>query len=275
MTLVRYWNGEETMMDMTGTAADIEAPAINKITFQDVKDALREGYQDYTENRTDVLFLCLIYPLLMYVAVRMAFGYGVIPLIYPVFTGAALLGPIVAVGLYHVSWRREQGLETHWRDAFKVFRHHSIGSIGLMTLILLGLYFAWLTAAITIYEFTLGKGTVWYLSPAEFLQAVLTTKQGLMMIVLGNLVGFFFAVLALCISVVSFPMLVDKDVGPMTAILTSMRGCAANTGPIAAWGVIVVVLLLLGSLPFFIGLAVAMPVLAHATWHLYKKLVRF
>lgn len=263
------------MMDMTGTAADMEAPAINKITFQDVKDALREGYQDYTENRTDVLFLCLIYPLLMYVAVRIAFGYGIIPLMYPVFTGAALLGPIVAVGLYHVSWRRERGLETHWRDAFKVFQHHSIGSIGLMTLILVGLYCAWLTAAITIYEFTMGKGTVWYLSPAEFLRAVLTTKQGLMMIVLGNLVGFFFAVLALCISVVSFPMLVDKDVGPMTAILTSMRACAANTGPIAAWGLIVAVLLLLGSLPFFIGLAVAMPVLAHATWHLYKKLVRF
>ncbi|MGE0666752.1 MAG: DUF2189 domain-containing protein [Sphingomonadales bacterium] len=262
------------MMDMTGTAADTQAPAINRIGFRDLKEALAQGWEDYKENRTDVLFLCLIYPLIMYVAVRMAFGYGVLPLIYPVFTGAALLGPVVAVGLYHVSWRREQGLETHWRDAFKVFQHHSIGSIGLMTLILLGLYGAWLTAAITIYEFTLGSGAVWYQSPAEFMQEVLTTPQGWTLILLGNLVGFLFAALALCISVVSFPMLVDKDVGPVDAILTSVRACMANPGPIAAWGVIVAVLLFLGSLPFFLGLAVVMPVLAHATWHLYHRLVR-
>lgn len=262
------------MMDMTRTAAEYDAPAINKITFRDLKDALAEGYADYTENRTDVLFLCLIYPLLMYVAVRMAFGYGVLPLIYPVFTGAALLGPVVAVGLYHVSWRREQGLETHWRDAFRVFQHHSIGSIGLMTLILVGLYGAWLTAAITIYEFTLGSGAVWYLSPAEFVREVLTTTQGWTLIIVGNVVGLIFAVIALCVSMVSFPMLVDKDVGPVNAVITSVRASLANPGPTLAWGLIVAVLLVLGSLPFFLGLAVAMPVLGHATWHLYRKMVR-
>jgi uncharacterized membrane protein len=263
------------MMDMTSTAAGFDAPAINKITFQDLKDALFEGFRDYQDNRTDVLFLCLIYPLMMYVAIRLAFGYGVLPLIYPVFTGAALLGPVVAVGLYHVSWRREQGLETHWRDAFKVFQHHSIGSIGLMTAMLLGLFLAWLTAAITIYEFTLGKGAVWYLSTAELFHEVLTTPQGWTLIVVGNVVGFLFAVAALCISVVSFPMLVDKDVGPVTAMITSIRASVANPLPVAAWGLIVAALLFLGSLPFFLGLAVVMPVLGHATWHLYRKLVRY
>ncbi len=262
-------------MDMTSTAAGFDAPAINKITFQDLKDALSEGFRDYQDNRTDVLFLCLIYPLMMYVAIRLAFGYGVLPLIYPVFTGAALLGPVVAVGLYHVSWRREQGLETHWRDAFKVFQHHSIGSIGLMTAMLLGLFLAWLTAAITIYEFTLGKGAVWYLSTAELFHEVLTTPQGWALIVVGNVVGFLFAVAALCISVVSFPMLVDKDVGPVTAMITSIRASVANPLPVAAWGLIVAALLFLGSLPFFLGLAVVMPVLGHATWHLYRKLVRY
>ncbi len=263
------------MMDMSRTAADYDAPAINRITFRDLKDALAEGYADYTENRTDVLFLCLIYPLLMYVAVRMAFGYGVLPLIYPVFTGAALLGPVVAVGLYHVSWRREQGLETHWRDAFQVFQHHSIGSIGMMTLILVGLYCAWLTTAITIYEFTLGKGAVWFLSPAEFVREVLTTPQGVTLIVVGNVAGLLFALIALCISMVSFPMLVDKDVGPVNAVITSIRAALANPGPALAWGLIVAILLFLGSLPFFLGLAVVMPVLGHATWHLYRKLVQF
>ncbi len=263
------------MMDsMTGVAAEYDAPAINKITFRDVKDALREGFDDYKENRTDVLFLCLIYPLLMYMAVRLAFGYGVIPLIFPVFSGCALLGPIVAVGLYHVSWRREQGLETHWRDAFMVFRHHSIGSIGVMTLLLLVLFLAWLAAAITIYQFTLGSGAAWYLSPAEFMREVLTTRPGWMLIIVGNVVGFCFAAAVLCLSVVSFPMLVDKDVGPVNAALTSIRAVLTNAGPMALWGFIVAALLFLGALPFFIGLAVVMPVLGHATWHLYRKMIR-
>ncbi len=264
------------MMDTTtGATTRYDAPAINKITYRDVVDALREGYEDFKENRTDVLFLCLIYPLLMYAAVRLVFGYGVLPLVYPVFTGAALLGPVVAVGLYHVNWRREQGLETHWRDAFRVFQHHSIGSIAMMTLLIVGLYLAWLMAAVTVYQATLGGNTPWLLSHFDLIREAFTTPSGWALIVIGNLVGFLFAAAVLCLSVVSFPMLIDRDVGPVNAALTSIRASLANPGPVALWGLIVAILLALGSLPFLLGLAVAVPVLSHGTWHLYRKMVRY
>ena len=94
-----------------------------------------------------------------------------------------------------------------------------------------------------------------------------------MLIVFGNGIGFLFAVVALSISVVSFPLLLDRDVGAIVAIYTSVRAVAANPVMMALWGLFVAVALLLGSLPFFIGLAIVMPVLAHATWHLYRRLV--
>jgi uncharacterized membrane protein len=94
-----------------------------------------------------------------------------------------------------------------------------------------------------------------------------------MLIIVGNLVGFLFAVLVLTISVVSFPLLLDRDVGVVEAVLTSVRAVADNPVTMAAWGLIVAVLLLIGSLPLFLGLAVVVPVLGHSTWHLYRKAV--
>ncbi|MBI1179841.1 MAG: DUF2189 domain-containing protein [Alphaproteobacteria bacterium] len=264
------------MMDSVfGEAVDYSEARINRITVRDVREALRKGFEDYKINRTDVLFLCLIYPLLMYLVVRLAFGYGVIPLIFPVIAGSALLGPLVAVGLYHVSWRREQGLETHWRDAFRVFRLPSIGGIAILGCFSLALFMAWLVAALTIYRSTMGAGTVWQLSLREFIGQVLSTPEGWAMIVIGNAVGFVFAAAVLCFSVVSFPMLVDRPVGPVNAVLTSLRAVAANPVPVAVWGLIVAALLILGSIPFFVGLAVVMPILGHATWHLYRRMVHF
>jgi uncharacterized membrane protein len=261
------------MDTVTGVSSDYAEPKIHKIRIADLRDALRQGIRDYASNRSDVLFLCLIYPLLMYTVVRLAFGYGVIPLIFPIVSGCALLGPVVAVGLYHVSWRREQGLETHWRDAFQVFRLPGIGSIAVLSVLLATLFMAWLAVAITLYQSTVGSGAIWFMSPGEFLADVFGTPQGWLLIAAGNLLGLLFAGAVLSISVISFPLLVDRDVGPVDAVLTSLRVVAANPVPMAVWGLMVSGLLLLGALPFFVGLAVAMPVLGHATWHLYRKVV--
>ena len=93
------------------------------------------------------------------------------------------------------------------------------------------------------------------------------------LIIIGNAVGFLFAALVLAMSVVSFPMLLDRNVGPVVAVQTSFRAVAANPAPMAVWGLIVAAALVLGSIPIFLGLAIVMPVLGHATWRLYRKVV--
>jgi uncharacterized membrane protein len=102
---------------------------------------------------------------------------------------------------------------------------------------------------------------------------VLTTSQGWWLIVVGCGVGFLFALAALCVSVVSFPLMLDRHAGVLESIVTSLRVAAVNPIPIAAWGLIVAVLLVVGSIPFFLGLAIVIPLLGHATWHLYRKVI--
>jgi uncharacterized membrane protein len=182
------------------------------------------------------------------------------------------MGPVAALGIYELSRRREQGLEVSWMNAFDVLRSPSIGSIAALGALLGGIFVAWLFAANLVYQLTMG-GIPAPLSISEFVQQVLGTPEGQNLILLGNAVGFLFALLVLTLTVVSFPILLDRNVGAGVAVRTSVRAVMANPGTMAIWGLIVATLLLLGCLPLFVGLAVVMPLLGHATWHLYRKIV--
>jgi uncharacterized membrane protein len=137
--------------------------------------------------------------------------------------------------------------------------------------VLLAIFVAWLIAAQTMYAQIMGGAEP--ASLGEFARQILTTPAGREMIVVGNTVGFVFALLVLVISVISFPMLVDRDVSAGTAVRTSVRAVGANPLTMAMWGLFVALALVVGSLPFFFGLAVVFPVLGHATWHLYRRTV--
>jgi uncharacterized membrane protein len=244
---------------------------INRIGFADLTAALRAGLDDFYAMPTHAMFLAAIYPIIGLVLARLAFGYSVLPLLFPLAAGFALIGPLAALGLYELSRRREAGLPVSAGHALDVVQSSSIGGLIALGGLLLIIFGLWIAFANAIYIANFG-----YAPPKSimsFVSDVLTTRAGWNLIVVGNGVGFLLAVVVLIISAVSFPMLLDRDVGAAVALSTSIRVVANNPLTMAAWGLIVAALLLIGSLPLLLGLTVVMPVLGHATWHLYRRAV--
>jgi uncharacterized membrane protein len=246
-------------------------PAVRRISPRDVAAALRAGLDDFWAMPTHVVFLCLIYPLVGLVLGRVVFGYDVLPLLFPLAAGFALVGPFAALGLYELSRRREAGLDTGWKHAFDVVRSPSFPAIVALGLLLVIIFLVWIAVANAIYVGTFGYAPA--ASMPQFVEHLFGTAEGWRLIVIGNGVGFLFALLVLVISVVSFPLLLDRPVGPAVAILTSVRAVLKNPLTMLLWGLIVALALIAGSIPLFFGLAVAMPILGHATWHLYRRVV--
>ena len=246
-------------------------PAIRKIGVADLVDALRKGFEDFKAVPSHLVFLAVIYPVVGLILGRLFLGYDVLALVYPVLAGLTLIGPVLAIGLYEISRRLEAGLPTTLRNGLDVFDNPSKGAIARLSIFVFGLFFQWLALAHIMYRQLLGA------TPPETLQAfanqVLTTPNGQQMMLSGNLLGFIFAIIVLMTSVVSFPMLVDRHTGAAVAVRTSIRAVLENPVTMALWGLIVAAALLVGCLTLFVGLALVLPILGHATWHLYRKVV--
>jgi uncharacterized membrane protein len=256
---------------LVGASTRPENLVIRRIAPSDLFDALARGVDDFAAMPSHAVFLCIIYPLLGILLIAMTAGNSMLPLAFPIAAGFALVGPLAAIGLYELSRRREAGLDSSTSHAFDVLHSPSLGAIVALGLLLMAIFLIWLAVADAIYIAYFG-----YHGPAsigQFVSDVFNTRAGWMLIVVGTGVGFLFAVLVLAISAISFPLLLDRDVGAAVAVLTSIRVVAKNPLTMALWGFIVAVSLLIGSIPFFLGLTVVMPVLGHATWHLYRRAV--
>lgn len=256
---------------MSGVGEKLDLPAIAKISYSDLGDALSKGAADFWAKPSHYLLLALIYPVIGIVLTVWMNGYQTWPLLYPLIGGFALLGPVAALPLYEISKQREEGRRPSWRDAFRVMRSPAIGSIVVVGVMLLVLFTLWLTAAQSIYQGIFGSVAPRTLG-GLFAQ-VFGSPEGMSLLVMGTGVGALFALAVLCTSVIAFPLLIDRDVGAYVAIETSVRAVLKNIGPMLAWGLIVGAAVFIGSALLFVGLAVVLPILGHATWHLYRKLV--
>ena len=264
-------SNDETFTETVDTGASTGQPTVRKIGFTDLMDALAKGYDDFKTNPSHLILCIMIYPVVTLIFARIGAGYEIWPMIWPLFSGLALIGPLIAMGLYEMSRRREQGLEVSLMDGFKVLHSPAIGAILVLSLTMIAIFLIWLLAAKAIYELVFSGGIA--VEIGDFFQQIFATAKGVELMIVGTCVGFLFAVLILCISVVSFPLLLDRKVSALTAAKTSARVVFANPVTMMKWGLIVAVLLFVGSLPVFVGLAVVIPVLGHSTWHLYRKVV--
>jgi uncharacterized membrane protein len=251
--------------------AALDEPFVRRIGPADLRDALVDGIDDFKAMPTHALFIAVIYPVLGLVLAGFTLGYDVMPLLFPIMSGFALIGPFAAIGLYELSRLREAGEAFTWTHMAGMLRSPVIGSIVALGLLLLIVFMVWLATAGLLYRTAFGG--VEPDSATDFLGQVFATRQGWTMIVVGNLLGLIFSAVALAISVVSFPLLLDRNVSAATAVRTSIRAVAANPGTMALWGLTVAASLVVGFLPLFLGLAVVLPILGHATWHLYRRVV--
>ena len=244
---------------------------ITGLQLGDLPIALKKGLDDFMALRTDVMFIVVIYPVIGLVLAGFALNRGMWPLLFPMVSGFALLGPVAAIGLYEMSRRRELGLKTTWGDAFGIIGSPSLFPILTLGIYLFAIFLAWLMTAYSIYSLTLGSTPP--VSAMAFLRDIFTTTAGWVMLIAGCAVGFVFACVVLAISLVSFPLLVDRHVGVVRAVTTSIAIARRNPVVAAAWGAVVVVALGFGFVTLFVGLIFVLPVLGHASWHLYRRAV--
>jgi uncharacterized membrane protein len=245
---------------------------VRKITHEDLSIALRQGLDDFLTFRGDIVFAGLIYTVIGLAAVVMTASAPLMPFFFPVVAGVGLLGPLAAVGFYELARRRERGeKDVHWFNFLDVRKRPAVDDMGIVAGLLLLIFFGWLLAAGALYALLFGWATPQ--SIPDFVTMVFTTPRGWALIIAGAVVGAIFGWLVLALSVASMPMLVDCKIGASEAVSASWRAAHANKGEMVRWGLIVVGLLILGSIPAFVGLAFVLPWLGYATWHLYTRLI--
>ncbi len=244
---------------------------VRRLAVPDLKRALQRGWDDFRAAPTHFYFLVLFYPVVMFVGVWAAVDDNLIPLLFPVLSGAALLGPFTATVLYEVSRQRESGKSVAWWNALGLVVSRSALSIGGLAIALIAIFAVWIWVGLELYRGLMG--TVEDRSLTGFFGEVLSTGAGWSLIVVGNAVGLLFALAVLAGFAISFQVVIDRGCDPISAILLSLKVFFTNPVSMLIWGVIVVALLAATIVTLFAGLAVVLPLLGHASWHLYRAAV--
>ncbi|MCX7341359.1 MAG: DUF2189 domain-containing protein [Hyphomicrobiales bacterium] len=261
-------------MSETGQTAAPQRPAdpvIRTVTWADVVDALAAGLRDFAAAPQYGLFFGAIYALGGLAIFGSLFWFELVYLAYPLAAGFVLVGPFAAAGLYDVSRRRERGEPLSFRAVLGSVWAQRRREMVWMSFVAVFLMIIWLYQVRLLVALFLGLRS--FSTLGEFLGVLVTTPEGLTFLAIGHIVGAILSAIAFTLTVVSFPLLVDRDLDFITAIITSFRAVAHNPVVMLGWGLCVVVLMIAAIVPLFCGLVVVLPVLGHATWHIYRRVV--
>jgi len=246
-------------------------PLVNKITVNDVIDALAAGLQDFRAAPVYGLAIGTFFAVGGLFVILSAAALNMSYLSYPAAAGFVLIGPFAAVGVYEVSRRLKNGEELSWAKVFGAMWAQKGRELSWMAFVVLFIQIMWMYQVRLLLALFLGFRS--FSSFDEFLTEVIGTPEGLMFLAIGHVVGAVLSLLLFSLTVISFPMLLEEDRDFITAMITSVRAVATSPIPMIGWAFVVTAVLIVSMVPAFIGLVVTLPVLGHTTWHLYKKCV--
>jgi uncharacterized membrane protein len=242
----------------------IQRPGLSAITA-----ALSEGVADWRAFRTDVAVHVVLYPLAGVLLAGVIIDRALLPFVFPICAGMALIGPVATIWFAALSRQRELDGTGTSDAAAAIFDSPRRITVQRLALLLFGLFALWIAAAGYIYAITLGSAP----GGGSFLSNVFTTPAGYEMLIAGVLVGAAFALVALATGLVGFQLALDREMSVRAVLSTSVRVALANPRVALAWGGVIVAGLVLGAIPGLLGLALTIPILGHASWHLYRRLV--
>ncbi|MGZ3327536.1 MAG: DUF2189 domain-containing protein [Xanthobacteraceae bacterium] len=254
---------------MTSVSGKVD-PVVQRIRAADIAEALGQGLRDFQAMPFYGLLFGALYAAGGVAILLCLTAFGLVYLAYPLAAGFALIGPFVAIGLYEISRRRETGQPISLLAIWSTVKSRS--EIGWMAFVTLFVFVIWMYQVRLLIALLIGLNAS-FSSLREFMTVVLTTNEGLVFLAIGNAVGAALSLILFSLTVVSFPLLLDRDVDFVTAMITSVRAVVTSPVPMIGWAAGIVVLLIVSALPDFLGRRVTLPGLGHATWHLYRRIV--
>ncbi len=245
-------------------------PEVNEVDFSDLRASLVLGWRDFRRAPLMGLAFSGVYVLGGWLILWAMTTKGQIWWTLPASAGFPILGPFIACGFYEISRRLEAGEPLAARAVFGVIFRQKDRQIPSIAAVIVVFFLFWNFLAHMIFALFLGNATMTNVSSSL---AVFTTADGLVMLTVGTAVGAVFAGLLFSLTVVSLPMLLDREVDFVTAMLTSVALVQENPRVMLGWGGLIAVCLFVGMLPLFLGLLVVMPLFGHASWHLYRRAI--
>jgi len=246
-------------------------PVIRKVAVNDITAALKEGIADFIACPLYGLFFGSIYTIGGLAILAMLTTFDMSWMIIPIAIAFPFIGPFVAVGLYEVSRRRAAGVPLKFSEILSVIIAQKERQFGLMAFAIMCIFWIWIFQVRLLLAVFLGFQS--FPSVAAFIKVVTTTPEGIGFITLGTAIGAVLAFVLFCTTVIAIPLLLDRDIDVISAIITSFKTVLQNPMVMIGWGITVAALAILALLPYFLGILIVLPILGHATWHLFERVI--